>query len=104
LPATTPAATPRAEPSPELSGGDGKASVQLATVFTGKAVKYEWHRLQKLLPDLLGSRDLMVGKHRRNGHTRWLVRTGGFDNDARAAGFCHLVHARGFHCRVVAAK
>jgi len=79
---------PASAPGPIPSTGAGKVSVQLATLFYGKLVTYERHRLQKLLPSLLGSRELVVSKCHRGGRTRWLVRTGGFDNSTQAAEFC----------------
>jgi len=106
-PVSAPALAPvpsAAPPPPELIGAGGKASAQLATVFSRKVVTYEWHRLQKLLPDLLGSRELVVSKHHRGGRTRWMLRTGGFDTSAQAAEFCQLMHAKGFHCQVIKAE
>jgi hypothetical protein len=103
--APAPAAVPSAAPAPpETVGVGGKASAQLATVFSRKVVTYEWHRLQKHLPGLLGNRELVVSRRHRDGHMRWLLRTNGFDNSAQAAEFCHLVNAKGFHCQVVTAK
>lgn len=102
-PATAP--IPSAAPAPpDTVGAQDQATAQLATVFSRKLVTYEWHRLQKLLPGLLGNRELVVSKRHRGGRTRWLVRTSGFDNSAQAAEFCHLVNAKGFHCQVVTAK
>jgi len=101
-PAPAAASSPSPAPAPEAVGADGKAFAQVATVYSAKAVSYEWHRLQTLLPDLLGSREPIVTKTHQGGGTRWLVRTGGFDNSTQAAEFCRLVHAKGFHCQVVA--
>jgi hypothetical protein len=103
--APAPAAVPSVAPAPPKTiGAGGKASAQLSTVFSRKVVTYEWHRLQKLLPDLLGSRELVVSKHHRGGRTRWMLRTGGFATGAQAAEFCQLVHAKGFHCQVIKAE
>ena len=102
-PASAPIPTAALAP-PKTAGAHDKATVQLATVFSRKAVTYEWQRLQKLLPGLLGNRDLVVSKRHRGGRTRWLVRTSGFDNSGQAAEFCQLVHAKGFHCQVITAK
>ena len=57
---------PASAPGPIPSTGAGKVSVQLATLFYGKLVTYERHRLQKLLPSLLGSRELVVPPRRPN--------------------------------------
>jgi len=104
-PAAAPSPMPSAAPAPPAAiGAGGKASAQLATVFSHKAVTYEWHRLQKLLPDLLGSRELVVSKRHRGGRARWLLRTSGFDTSAQATEFCQLVHGRGFHCQVIKAE
>jgi hypothetical protein len=99
-----PAASPSVAVAPEAVAADGKAFVQVATVYSSKAVGHEWHRLQTLLPDLLGGREPVVSKTRKGGGTRWLVRTGGFDTGAQAAEFCRLVLAKGFHCQVVTAE
>jgi hypothetical protein len=75
-PAPAPAPVASAAPAPqETVGAGGKPSAQLATVFSRKTVTYEWHRLQTLLPDLLGSRGLLVSKRHEGGPTRWLLRT-----------------------------
>jgi hypothetical protein len=103
--APAPAAVPSVAPAPpDTIGAGGTASAQLATVFSRKVVTYEWHRLQKLLPDLLGSRELVVSKRHRGGRTRWLLRTSGFDTSAQAVEFCQLVHTKGFHCQVIKAE
>jgi H+-transporting ATPase len=81
----------------------GKAAVQLATVYSEAAGTYEWHRLQKRLPDLLGSREPLVSRTERGGRAFWLVRTGGFADQSQAAAFCQRVHAKKSGCEVVAA-
>jgi len=58
-PASAPIA-PAAVPATVVAAG--KATVQLATVYSEAAATYEWHRLQKRLPDLLGSREPLVSR------------------------------------------
>ena len=97
----SPAPAP-ASPGPPV-GAAGKATVQLATVYSEAAGTYEWHRLQQRLPDLLYSRAPFVTSTEHGGRAFWLVRTGGFADHSEAAAFCQRVHAKGFHCEVIGA-
>jgi hypothetical protein len=81
----------------------GKATVQLATVYSEAAGTYEWQRLQKRLPDLLGSREPLVIWTEQDGRAFWLLRTGGFADQSQAAAFCQRLHAKKSGCEVVAA-
>jgi hypothetical protein len=103
--ATVAPATPVPAPGSPATpvGAPGNATVQVATVYSQAAATYEWHRLQGHLPDLLGGREPFVSKTEQGGRAFWLVRTGGFADQRQAAAFCQRVHAKGFHCEVIAA-
>ena len=97
-------ASPAPVPASTAVGVPGTTTVQLATVHSEAATTYEWHRLQKRLPDLLGSREPFVTVAEQRGRSLWLLHTGGFANRGQAAAFCQRVHAKGFHCDVLAAE
>ena len=101
--ATVVPASPVPAPATLAVGVPGKATVQLATVKSEAAAMYEWHRLQKRLPELLGSREPFVTTTEHGGRAFWLVRTGGFADQSQAAAFCQRVHAKKSICEVIAA-
>ena len=78
----------------------GGTLVQLAALDSEAAAQAEWTRLSKRLPDLLGSRRLVVQKAERDGQAVWRVRTGGFADTAEASGFCGKLRAKGASCTV----
>jgi hypothetical protein len=50
------------------------------------------------MPALLSARQPVLIKAERNGHTLWVVRTGGFSDVAQASAFCGQVRAAGGGC------
>lgn len=90
-----PAAVTAARPVPA-----GGTLVQLAALDSEAAAQAEWSRLSRRLPDLLGSRRLVVQKAERDGQAVWRVRTGGFSDVAEATGFCGKLRAKGANCTV----
>jgi cytoskeletal protein RodZ len=104
-PAVAAASVPPAAPSSPASAlvsPAGVAVVQLAAVPSEASARREWQRLQKRVPDLLGSRQPDITKVERAGHSSWLLRTSGFDDAAQAKQFCGHLHAKGFACSVAA--
>jgi H+-transporting ATPase len=102
--ATVVPASPGPAPASSAAGAPGKATVQLATVRSEAAATYEWHRLQKRLPDLLASREPFVTRTEHGGRAFWLLHTGGFADHSQADALCQRLHAKGFHCEVTAAE
>jgi hypothetical protein len=86
-----------AEPAAPVAKG---ALVQLAAVSSETAAKTEWERLEKRMPDLLGSHQPAISKTERDGRTLWRVRTGGFADVSQATVFCERVRAKGTGCSV----
>jgi hypothetical protein len=79
-------------------------AVQLATTASQASATSEVRRLQRRLPAELGHRELTVARTETAGRVAWLIRTSGFEDKTQAAAFCQRVHAKGFHCAVVAAE
>ena len=86
-----------ATPAPAAAGA---TMVQLAALESEAAAQAEWSKLSKRLPDLLGSRRLVVQKTERDGKPMWRVRTGGFSDVAEATSFCGKMRAKGASCTI----
>lgn len=94
---------PTALPPAAVNSGPapaGEMQVQFAAVPTEGAADAEWQRLQRQMPKLLSSRQPVITKVERDGHTFWRLRTGGFANAAQATGFCRQVRAAGRDCSI----
>lgn len=89
-------------PKPATPGSAvaGATMVQLAALESEAAAQAEWSKLSKRLPDLLGSRRLVVQKTERDGKPMWRVRTGGFSDVAEATSFCGKMRAKGASCTI----
>jgi len=92
------AATTATAAKPDKTGK--AAAVQLAAFPTEDAAKAEWQRLQKRMPDVLGSRQPAFSRTEHDGRTWWRLRTGGFADTTQAVQFCEHVRAKGATCSV----
>ena len=72
--------------------------MQLAILPNEHDAWTEWRREQHKMPGLLSARQPVLIKAERNGHTFWVVRTGGFSDVAQASAFCDQVRAAGGGC------
>lgn len=103
--AAPPPPPPPSNPQPAPASPASVASVavvQLAAEPSEASARHEWQRLQKRLPDLLGSRQADITKVEHAGHSSWLLRTSGFNDAAQAKQFCGRLHAKGLACSVAA--
>ncbi len=101
-PAEVPAAAPvdAAESSMPAKSTESAVSrhVQLASLPSEQEAHAEWRRLRSRMPVLFADRQPVFIKAERNGHTYWLIRTGGFADGAQARAFCQQVQAAGTGC------
>jgi hypothetical protein len=91
-----PAAVAKAAPPPIAHG----PQVQLAAVGSEEAARFEWQRLARKLPGMLGGRKADVSRIEHDGKTFWRLRTGGFTTTAEATSFCDKAKAKGVGCAV----
>ena len=97
LPAPVPANAERFAPV-----ANGRAQVQLGALPSEAAARGEWDRLQKRVPELLGSRRVSLSPFDREGQTTlYRIRTGGFANAVTARAFCDEIKTRGIPCMVI---
>ncbi len=95
-PAPVPASAPASSPAPALTGG---VHVQLAILTSEHDARAEWRRVQHKMPALLSNRQPVFNKVvKSDGDTIWVVRTGGFADEAQAKAFCQHVRAAGGGC------
>jgi len=95
---STPASPLASAPAPAPTGG---TYVQLAAVPSDGAARSEWRRMERKMPALVSDRHPIFNrKVTRNGHAIWLVRTGGFADEAQAKAFCQQVRTAGGSCFV----
>jgi Flp pilus assembly protein TadD len=76
-------------------------SVQLGALPSKRAAQAEWHRLAKLLPDLLGDRRPAISTTTRGGAVFWRLRTDGFPDLEAAQGFCARLRSASDKCLVL---
>ena len=104
VPAPTPvtkpaAATSPAQPAVAKSTSEKGAYVQLASLHSLDDAWYEWRRLTRRLPELLGSHAPVIVQADALGETYWCLRTFGFDDLAAASALCSEAHgASGLRC------
>jgi Flp pilus assembly protein TadD len=83
-----------AERAPETG-----AFVQLASLHSLDDAHYEWRRLSRRLPDLLGHHTPVIVQADALGQTYWCLRTFGFADVADATAMCAAAHgASGLRC------
>jgi Flp pilus assembly protein TadD len=83
-----------AEPAPE-SG----AFVQLASLHSLDDARYEWRRLSRHFPELLGGHTPVIVQADALGQTYWCLRTFGFADLAEATAMCSAAHgSSGLRC------
>jgi hypothetical protein len=93
IPALTPVAEPVEDTSPvkpEAAGStlDMGAYVQLASLHSLKDAWFEWGRLVRRLPELLGGHAPVIVQADALGETYWCLRTFGFVDLAAATAMC----------------
>lgn len=88
-------------PSVVAAGPDGLYRVQVASVASEADGPREWHRLQRLHPDALGSLTMAVEEFNApTGDRLFQIEGGPLDEDGARA-VCGKLHAEGVGCRVV---
>ena len=97
-----PGGRPAPPPAPPASPTGSSVAVQLAAASSEQGARAEWLRLQRLMPQLIGSRVPSVRPVTAQGHELWRLRTGGFATAAEAAAFCTRLQAERSRCWVVA--
>ncbi len=100
-PAPEPPVHAAASEAPAATHSGQTSWVQLAAVRSEQDVQFEWHRLQALLPDLLGGRSLTVTEGEVHEQTYWRLRTGGFASLADANALCLRIRLVGGKCLAV---
>jgi Flp pilus assembly protein TadD len=82
------------DPMPAAQALDTGAYVQLASVHSLDDARYEWRRLSRRFPDLLGDHSpVIVRTDASSGQTYWCLRTFGFADLADATGMCAAAHS-----------
>ena len=84
--------------APAAAPAKGAPVIQLAAVASEAAAQAEWARLQKRMPELLGSRKPLISKAEHDGKTFWRLRTAGFADASAARSFCEQVKAKHGNC------
>jgi Flp pilus assembly protein TadD len=105
LPAPAPAVQPAAadpsptKPAPAEPTPETGAFVQLASVHSLDAAQYEWKRLSRRLPELLGGHTPVIVQADALGQSYWCLRTFGFTDLAGATAMCSEAHgSSGLRC------
>jgi hypothetical protein len=84
---------------------EGTAFVQLASLYSSQDASYEWGRLNRRMPDLLGGREPTVVRAEAHGQTYWCLRTSGFGSLAEAKELCsRMLGTFGLRCWARAAS
>ena len=75
------------------------AFVQLASLHSLDAAWYEWKRLSRRLPELLGGHTPVIVQADALGQSYWCLRTFGFTDLAGATAMCSEAHgSSGLRC------
>jgi hypothetical protein len=91
--------------APAKSTADTGAFVQLASLQSLDDAMYEWRRLSKLFPALLGGHTPVIVQADALGQAYWCLRTFGFDDLAGATAMCSEAHgSSGLRCWARAAS
>jgi Flp pilus assembly protein TadD len=90
----------QAAASAQTTASAGTMLVQLTAAASEPAAQAEWRRLQQHAPDVMTGREPSIIKVRRDGHTFWRLRTGGFADAGQANAFCERVHTAGGTCEI----
>ena len=77
-----------AKPAPAGATLDMGVYVQLASLRSFKAAWFEWRRLVRRLPELLGEHEPVIVQADARGETYWCLRTFGFVDLAAATAMC----------------
>jgi Flp pilus assembly protein TadD len=102
---TAAADTPGPAPEPAERAPETGAFVQLASLHSVDDARYEWRRLSRRLPDLLGHHTPVIMQADALGQTYWCLRTFGFADLADATEMCAAAHgASGLRCWARAAS
>jgi Flp pilus assembly protein TadD len=89
----------RPKPEPAEAAPETGAFVQLASLHSLDDARYEWRRLSRRLPDLLGHHMPVIVQATALGQTYWCLRTFGFADLADATETCATAHgASGLRC------
>ena len=86
-------------PTPAEAAPETGAFVQLASLRSLEDARYEWRRLSRRLPDLLGHHMPVIVQANALGQTYWCLRTFGFADLTDATEMCAAAHgASGLRC------
>jgi len=89
----------RKTPEPAEAALETGAFVQLASLHSLDDARYEWRRLSRRLPDLLGQHMPVIVQANALGQTYWCLRTFGFADLADATEMCAAARgASGLRC------
>jgi Flp pilus assembly protein TadD len=72
--------------------------VQVASLFSEPDAMFEWHRLDKRMPDLLNGREPTVTRTEVHGRIYWRLRTFGFASMDEARDLCGRLKTAGLGC------
>jgi hypothetical protein len=90
---------PPAEEAPANLAPETGAFVQLASLHSLDDAWYEWKRLSRRLPELLGSHTPVIVQADALGQSYWCLRTFGFTDLAGATAMCSEAHgSTGLRC------
>jgi Flp pilus assembly protein TadD len=78
--------------------GDDDFYVQVASLTSEAGAFFEWDRLKRRLPRLLGDRDPTVTPAEARGRMYWRLRTFGFPSSLGAKQMCRQLEEHNLHC------
>jgi Flp pilus assembly protein TadD len=78
--------------------GTGDFYVQVASLTSEGGALFEWHRLQRRLPEFLANRGPTITPAEARGRTYWRLRTFGFAGSVEAKEMCQQLRRTGLFC------